>query len=64
MYSETTTPQNNFIDLSKEAKKLLSYIYKNATFSSPLEYCRIMQESATGMKYYNLLEIEAYLINE
>ena len=64
MYTETTTKQNSFIDLSKEAQKILNYIYKNATFSSPLEYCRIMQESATGMKYYNLLEVEAYLINE
>ena len=66
-YTETAEPQPvnwAYEELSPKAKKLLSYIWKTATLSSPLQFCRIMQEDAIGSKYMALLEVERYLINE
>jgi hypothetical protein len=66
MNSETTYKQRNYAydELSDKAKKMLSYIYKSATLSDPLTYCRIMMEDANGEKYSTLLEVERYLIHE
>jgi hypothetical protein len=65
MKTETTYSQTNFAheELSKKAKELLKKCY-SATLCSPLQFCRIMQEDATGEKYNALLEVERYLINE
>lgn len=49
--------------LSPLAKELLKKCHKS-TLVSPLEYCRLMQENASGKKYHALLEVENYLINE
>jgi len=58
-----TNADDAYKELSKIAKELLSKCY-TSTLCSPLQYCRLMQESATGNKYSALLEVERYLINE
>jgi len=65
MYSETTTPQNNYFadELTPKQKKLLSFCH-NQTLLSPLEACRALQEDAKGQKYRDLCKVERYLINE
>lgn len=66
MIEETQQPEHfPFLEesLSPMAKKLLKKCH-NATFVSPLEYCRLMQEDAKGKKYMALIEVEHYLINE
>jgi hypothetical protein len=65
-FTEVTERENfdfAYDELSEYAKKLLSKCY-NSTLASPLSFCRIMQESATGAKYVALCEVEKYLINE
>jgi|688.fasta_scaffold461474_2 hypothetical protein len=64
MYTETTTKQNSFIDLSKEAQKTLDFIYSISIYTSPLQTCLFMQKSAKPKKLNTLIEIENYLINE
>ena len=63
--TETTNKQRNYAwdELSLRAKKMLRYIWQQ-TIGSPLQFCRIMQENATGEKYNTLLEVERYLIDE
>jgi hypothetical protein len=65
-FTEVTEYKNfdyAYDELSNYAKKLLSKCY-SSTLSSPLSYCRIMQEDARGEKYAALCEVEIYLINE
>lgn len=64
-YTETASKaaQYGYNDLSPLAKKLLKKCY-SSTLSIPLQFCRIMQEDATGAKYLALNEVELYLINE
>lgn len=65
-FTEVTERDNfnlAYDELSEYAKKLLSKCY-DSTLASPLSFCRLMQESATGAKYIALCEVENYLINE
>jgi lipid II:glycine glycyltransferase (peptidoglycan interpeptide bridge formation enzyme) len=52
-----------FEDLSAEAKEMVRKCHK-ATLTSPLTYCRMLQEECTVKQYNALVEAEHYLINE
>jgi len=65
-FTETQDKQNldsAYEELSPLAKKLLSKCNAQS-ISSPLTFCRFMQEKANMEKRNALIEVEKYLIND
>ncbi len=65
-YTETQDKQSfdfAYDELSLLAKQLLSKCNAQS-ISSPLTFCRFMQEKANMEKRNALIEVEKYLINE
>jgi len=64
--SETRTSRGfdfAYEELSSSARKIVVKCH-SSTMLSPLQYCRMLQENATGEYLTGLMEAEAYLINE
>jgi hypothetical protein len=54
---------DDFNELSPSVQKIVEKCHKS-TMSSPLQYCRMLQEDAKGQHYMDLVDAERYLINE